>query len=100
MEAYPNKTQHDDSRVVFNQLLDDGVEADDLIAEAEVVAINCIGKKPKDIAYLCYWLKVDALPSLEARVFKMGRADVEIVPKAVAGKIYQSHEEAAYGFES
>jgi hypothetical protein len=74
MAAYPNKTSHEDSRVEFYRLLNDGIGPDDLIAEAKIVAIKSIGKRPKEIDYLCYWLKVDALPSLEAsRFLNMGR---------------------------
>jgi hypothetical protein len=122
LEAYPNKTRHDDSRATFEQLIEDGLNPDELIAEAKLYATKCIGMKQRDIHYLCRWLKVEAQELLEASCFsKMGRAaksagatgdglridqdgnmldDITTAPRAGAGKIYQSHHEAAYeGYE-
>ena len=117
LEAYPNKT-NGDHRNAFDELLDQGIEADDLIAAAKHFAKTTRGTKPKDHPLLCFWLRVLAKPALEAPCFSMGRAaksgratgdgltignmldDITIAPKAGAGKIYQSHYEAAYeGYE-
>jgi hypothetical protein len=108
-EVYPNKTYPHDGPEAFGQLLDEGIDADDLIAEAKRYATKCSGMNGKNIPFLCFWLRVEAKPALEAsRLLNMGRAgklarttgdDNGIAPKAHAGKIYDSHYEAAYGPE-
>jgi hypothetical protein len=91
--AYPNKAKHHDSRVVLDDLIDEGFPADDVIAEATAYAAKCTGMKPKDVPYLCYWLKVNARSALDATCLNGGRA----VQAADTGIAPNSHYEAAYG---
>jgi hypothetical protein len=91
--VYPNKTKHHDSRVVLDELIDEGFLADDVITEAKRYAAKCTGTKPKDVPYLCYWLKVDARPALEAASYLQGAAHA----RDDAGLAPMSYYEAAYG---
>ncbi len=56
--AYPNHVSENDSREVFDGLLDERVDPDMLIAAAEAYAKRCEGKPPEEIRLLCYWLRV------------------------------------------
>ncbi|WP_029079313.1 hypothetical protein [Bradyrhizobium sp. th.b2] len=56
--AYPNHVSENDSRKLFDQLLDEGIDPDMLIAGAAEYAERCQGKPPEQIRLLCYWLRV------------------------------------------
>jgi hypothetical protein len=89
--VWPNK-KHAHARDAYDELIDDGIDPDDLITEAKLYMDKT---EAKEIPYLRFWLKDAAKSSLVATSLDMGRpARVTGGGHAIAPK---SHFEAAYG---
>jgi hypothetical protein len=57
---HPNPADREsepDARQVFNQLLDDGVDPEEITTAAAAYAERCIGLKKSSIDFMVYWLR-------------------------------------------